>query len=214
MGNSWHNCILYVKGVIEMVELNPNYIWGGILITNYSRAELMHHGVQRNRYTTSGPEIGRCSLHHRIRHWHGDTISGDITAVFPTCYITKSVYDALIADGEYDKVASKVTGIVSNDSPMTWVSNPWYGGGNCYVLKKSAIITPSTPGDEPDTDEPYDEPDTGETHTEPPVTPPPVSPPVEEKDIIDQISDILGVSRKVIYAMIIAGIILLLGALS
>lgn len=198
-----------------MVELNPDYIWGGVLITSYSRTELMHNGVPRNRYTTSGPEIGRCSLHHHTHYWHGDTISGDIAYVFPTCYVTKSVYDALVADGEYDNVASKIRGVVSDDSPMVWVSNPWYGGGNCYVLKKSAIITvSSTPGDEPDTDEPYDEPDTGEIYTEPPVAPPSSPLPLEGKDIIDQISDMLGLSRKVIYAIIIAGIIILLGALS
>jgi len=124
-----------------MAELNPDYIWGGVLITNYSRTELLHNGVPRNQYTTSGPEIGRCSLHHSTHYWHGDTISGDITYVFPTCYVTKSVYDALVADGEYDKVASRIRGVVSDDSPMTWVPNPWYGGGNCYVLKKSKIIS-------------------------------------------------------------------------
>ena len=190
-----------------------------IVINNVSRSG----DIGEPGYSVYGEELPSNNKRHRHDSWHGATIEGCLCYTMPNAYITQSVYNFLTTD-ELESIRSKVLGVVEDNYTKDFIEDlgPYYGTFTQYALDESKIISTGLPKaggndtddnvhddvDHGDSDDNVDNGDqSGSDGEEEPVPP--------EKDIIDQLSDMLGLSRKqIMYAAIIAFIIILIGGMS
>ena len=104
------------------------------IISNISRVG----DVGEPGYSVSGEDVPACRKSGSHDGWHGAT-QGNLRDVMPTCYITRSVYNFL-TESERNEIRSRVRGVCENDC-VHRIPNPYYGGGQCWALNESKIVT-------------------------------------------------------------------------
>jgi hypothetical protein len=96
-----------------------------------------HGDIGEPGWSVWGEEVPACSRKHNKTYWHGATQYPQLSAVMPTAFITREVYNYLVGHGQLEGIRSKIRGVVEN----TYAKEiSWPGGGTCWTLDPSSII--------------------------------------------------------------------------